>query len=65
MSYVENNDIRIYIDPISELYLIGTKIDYISENFSKTCNKKLKNSSKNYSKISSKINTYCYALVIY
>ena len=35
MSYVENNDIRIYIDPISELYLIGTKIDYINEDFSK------------------------------
>ena len=34
-SYVENENNRIYIDPIAEMYLIGTTIDYINEDFSK------------------------------
>ena len=34
-SVLENNDNKIYIDPISEMYLIGTKIDYIEEDYSK------------------------------
>ena len=33
LSYVNNNNTKIYIDPLSEFYLIGTKIDYISEDF--------------------------------
>ena len=28
-----NNDSRIIVDPMSEMLLIGTKIDYISEDF--------------------------------
>ena len=34
-SYVENNNSRIYVDPIAEIYLLGTTIDYINEDFSK------------------------------
>ena len=34
-AYVENDNNRIYIDPIAEIYLIGTTIDYINEDFSK------------------------------
>jgi iron-sulfur cluster assembly accessory protein len=34
-SYVENNKIKVYVDPMSELYLIDTTIDYINEDFSK------------------------------
>lgn len=34
-AYVENDSNRIYIDPIAEIYLIGTTIDYINEDFSK------------------------------
>uniref|UniRef100_A0A6C0F7K4 Core domain-containing protein n=1 Tax=viral metagenome TaxID=1070528 RepID=A0A6C0F7K4_9ZZZZ len=34
-SVLENKDVKIYIDPISEMYLIGTKIDYIEEDYSK------------------------------
>lgn len=29
--YVENNNKRVYIDPMGEMYLIGTTIDYIKE----------------------------------
>ena len=35
MSYVESNNLRIYIEQKSEFYLLGTTIDYISEDFSK------------------------------
>ena len=31
--FIENNTNRVYIDPISELYIIGTTIDYIKEDF--------------------------------
>ena len=34
-TYVEKDNNRIYIDPIAEMYLIGTTIDYINEDFSK------------------------------
>ena len=30
-----NNNISVIIDPMSEMYLIGTKIDYIFEDFNK------------------------------
>ena len=33
--FIENNNNRVYIDPISELYIIGTTIDYIKEDFNK------------------------------
>ena len=32
---ISNDDIKLYIDPISEMYLIGTEIDYIKEDYSK------------------------------
>lgn len=32
---IENNNIKVYIDPISEMHLIGTEIDYIHEDFNK------------------------------
>ena len=35
MSYVESNNLRIYIEQKSEFYLLGTTIDYINEDFSK------------------------------
>ena len=30
-----NEDSKLYIDPLSEMYLLGTKIDYIHEDYSK------------------------------
>ena len=33
--FIEKNNNRVYIDPISELYIIGTTIDYIKEDFNK------------------------------
>lgn len=35
LTFVENNGVKVYIDPISEMYLIGTTIDYIDEDYSK------------------------------
>ena len=35
MSYIESNNLRIYIEQKSEFYLLGTTIDYINEDFSK------------------------------
>jgi len=32
---IEKNNIKLFIDPIAEMYLIGTTIDHISEDFSK------------------------------
>ena len=32
---LKNNDVSVYIDPVSEIYLIGTTIDYINEDYSK------------------------------
>ena len=32
---VFNNNINIYIDPLSEMFLIGTKIDFINKDYSK------------------------------
>ena len=34
-SIIENNDLKVYIDPIAEMHLIGTTIDYVSEDISK------------------------------
>ena len=34
-SILTNNEVNLYIEPISEMYLIGTTIDYINEDFSK------------------------------
>ena len=34
-SLISNNDVVVYIDPLSELYLIGTTIDYIDQNYKK------------------------------
>ena len=33
--FIEKDKNRVYIDPISELYIIGTTIDYIKEDFNK------------------------------
>tara|TARA_Y200000002_G_scaffold363691_1_gene351993 strand:+ start:91 stop:465 length:375 start_codon:yes stop_codon:yes gene_type:complete len=30
-----NNNVNVYIDPVSEMYLFGTEIDYVSEDFNK------------------------------
>ena len=32
---LEHDDIKVYIDPLSEMYLLGTNIDYIPEDYSK------------------------------
>jgi len=32
---IENNNAKLLIDPISEIYLLGTTIDYISEDYDK------------------------------
>ena len=32
---ITNKNTNLYIDPTSEIYLIGTEIDYISEDFNK------------------------------
>ena len=34
-SILTNNEVNLYIEPLSEMYLIGTTIDYIHEDFSK------------------------------
>ena len=34
-SFVSEKDAKVYIEPMSELYLIGTTIDYINEDYSK------------------------------
>jgi len=34
-SILINNEVNLYIEPLSEMYLIGTTIDYINEDFSK------------------------------
>lgn len=34
-SKIEKNNIPVYIDPLSEMFLIGTEIDYILEDFDK------------------------------
>lgn len=35
VSYVQDNINKIYVDPMAEIYLIGTTIDYIEEDFTK------------------------------
>ena len=37
ISYIENknNKTKIFIEPYSEIYLLGTTIDFVSENFEK------------------------------
>ena len=32
---IENKSSKVYIDPMAEMYLIGTTIDYIEEDYSK------------------------------
>ena len=32
---LENNGTKLYVDPLSEMFLVGTKIDYVEENVSK------------------------------
>ena len=32
---IENKDVKIIIDPLSEMHLLGTEIDYINEDYSK------------------------------
>ena len=34
-NYLENNNIKVFIDPYSEMYLFGTEIDYVNEDFNK------------------------------
>ena len=35
LSFVQDKDIKVYVEPMSEIYLIGTTIDYINEDFVK------------------------------
>ena len=35
LTILENEDTKLYVDPIGEMYLLGTKIDYISEDYEK------------------------------
>ena len=32
---IQNQTTKVYIDPVSEMYLLGTTIDYVSEDYSK------------------------------
>lgn len=34
-SIIKDNHVDVYIDPVSEIYLFGTTIDYIKEDYSK------------------------------
>mgnify|MGYP003648349325 FL=1 len=34
-NYISNDKITVYIDPLSELYLLGTTIDYINQDYKK------------------------------
>ena len=34
-SILTNDDVNLYIEPLSEMHIIGTTIDYINEDFSK------------------------------
>jgi iron-sulfur cluster assembly accessory protein len=34
-SVIQNGLVHLYVEPMSELYLIGTKIDYVSEDYEK------------------------------
>tara|TARA_B100000686_G_C16487258_1_gene810263 strand:+ start:332 stop:721 length:390 start_codon:yes stop_codon:yes gene_type:complete len=32
---IANKDAKLYVDPVAEMHLLGTKIDYVTEDFSK------------------------------
>ena len=32
---IDNNGVKFYIDPLSEMFLIGTNIDWVEENYDK------------------------------
>jgi len=34
-TFVKNGNNKVFVDPVAEIYLIGTTIDYINEDFSK------------------------------
>lgn len=34
-SIMQKGHVRLYVEPLSELYLVGTKIDYVSEDYEK------------------------------
>ena len=36
LTILENEDTKLYVDPIGEMYLLGTKIDYIYEDYNKS-----------------------------
>ena len=35
LTILTNEDAKLYIDPVSEMYLLGTSIDYIKEDYTK------------------------------
>jgi iron-sulfur cluster assembly accessory protein len=35
LTILQNNNSSVYIDPLSEMYLLGTTIDYVKEDFTK------------------------------
>ncbi len=34
-SKIDKNNVSVYVDPLSEMFLLGTEIDYIKEDFDK------------------------------
>lgn len=32
---IQNENVKLYVEPLSELYLVGTEIDYLKEDYSK------------------------------
>ena len=32
---IQNEKVKVYVEPLSELYLVGTEIDYLKEDYSK------------------------------
>jgi iron-sulfur cluster assembly protein len=32
---IQNENVKLYVEPMSELYLVGTEIDYLKEDYSK------------------------------
>jgi len=35
LSVLENETTKLYVDPLSEMYLLGTTIDYVTEDYTK------------------------------
>ena len=51
---LENNQLKLYVDPLSEMHLLGTTIDYINEDYKKGIYE-----SKFYFEINKELMTSC------